>query len=440
MRIATFDRVSRGGLGRLALVLGATCAVAACVPASRETEPEARAPAVEAARARSGRLPLEERVSGVVRAANQVAVRPQIEARVIEVLVRDGAAVRPGQPLVRLEDPGLVERLRQAEAAAQEARAQLRELEARVVRSRALAEQELISPLELETLEAQLAAAAARLDTAEAVLAERRAAMEETVVRAPVGGRVGAREVEVGMVVDPASVLFLLGDLDELVVEAPLTEEMLAHVDEGQSVRIAGAALEEPIMATLDRISPFLAAGSFTTRAEVDLANPGGRLRPGMFVTVDVLYGESEEATLVPVSALWEDPASGVLGVWLAGGEIPEPAPGDELGELSAEPRPVEFRPVTVRAVGRAAAGVEGVAPGEWVVTVGQHLLSTDEAAAARVRPVAWGRVERLQELQREDLLAGFMAEQQRIARERGVEPPGNEEFLAAPRTGGEGS
>ena len=430
------------GARRLALPL-LLSAVAACSPAGPQEEPERRAPAVEAVPARSGRLPLEERVSGIVRAANQVAIRPEIEARVVEVMVRNGELVHRGQPLLRLEDRTIDERLRQAEAATSEARAGFLELEAQVVRTRALAEQELVSPLELETLEAQLDGARARVETAEATLEERRAALRETLVRAPVDGRIGRRDAEVGMLVDPATVLFVLGDLGELIVEVPLTEGMLAYVEEGQTVRIGAAALPGPVEASLDRISPFLEEGSFSTSGEIDLPNPEGRLRPGMFVTVDVLYGESEEATLVPVSALWEDPASGTLGLYVVEMEGVAEATGGQSGEppgeLSPEARPVDFRPVEVRAVGRGAAGVAGLAPGEWVVIVGQHLLSRDEASAARVRPASWERVERLQGLQREDLLEGFLAKQQRIARERGVEPPSNEEFLRAPGGGGGG-
>ena len=435
---------------RLVPIVPLVLSVAACSPAGPQEEPERRAPAVEAVPARSGRLPLEERVSGIVRAANQVTIRPEIEARVVEVLVRNGDLVRRGQPLVRLEDRTIDERLRQAEAAASEARAGFQELEAQVVRTRALAEQELVSPLELETLEAQLDGARARVETAEAALEERRAALRETLVRAPVDGRIGQRDVEVGMLVDPATVLFVLGDLGELIVEAPLTEGMLAYVEEGQRVRIGAATLAGPVEASLDRISPFLEAGSFSTSGEIDLSNPDGRLRPGMFVTVDILYGESEEATLVPVSALWEDPASGTLGLYVVemegvaeatGGQSSGQSSGqsgEPPGELLPEARPVEFRPVELRAVGRGTAGVAGLAPEEWVVIVGQHLLSREDAAQARVRPASWERVERLQGLQREDLLQGFLAKQQRIARERGVEPPSNEEFLSAPGGGGE--
>jgi HlyD family secretion protein len=137
---------------------------------------EENPPAVEAVQARSGALPLEERVTGVVRAENQVGVRPEISAPIVEVLVRSGASVRRGPPLVRLDDGTLQEQLRQAEASvrleeasAKAARARVAELAAQLTRARQLAAQALVSRLELETLEAQSAAAVANADQADAV-------------------------------------------------------------------------------------------------------------------------------------------------------------------------------------------------------------------------------------------------------------------------------
>lgn len=424
-------------------LLAALCGVA-CSGAPEDRGPTDVTPAVEAVPARSGRLPLEERLNGVVRAEGQIAVRPEIEAAVVSVHVRSGEAVSRGQLLVRLDDQQLRDQLRQTEAsvrleaaAAVASQARVAELSAQVRRTRELAEQALISRLELETQEAQLAAAeasadqaAARVDQARATLAERRSAIDKTEIRATVAGRLGQRNAEVGMLVGPQTLLFELGNLDEVRVEIPLTGEMLGHIRPGQPVLIHEAPGAPPITAELSRISPFLAAGSFSTTGEIDVGNPADRLRPGMFVTVDVLYGESEHATLVPSSALFEDPRTGVRGVYVLD------LGGTRLAPAAAEPSSQAFtarlRPVELLAEGRASVGVAGIEPEEWVVTVGQHLLRADGSVRARVRPTSWERVLGLQTLQREDLLRSFLAEQREIARTRGATPPTSEEFAAS--------
>lgn len=393
-----------------------------------DAAPERGVPLVEAVEARSGGLPQSERVSGRVKAANQVAIRAEVEAPIVEVYVRSGEQVAKGQPLVRHRDDELRQQLSQAaanvqlaEASAREAQARVRELGAQVSRTRALAEEKLISAVDLETLEAQVAGARASADQAVARIAqarateqERRSALAKAILRAPVAGYVGQRNAEVGMLAGRDTLLFILGDPSELIVEIPLTQEMVGRVQKGDPVVIAGATRSE-----ISRISPFLESGAFSTIAEIDVTSAGSRLRPGMFVPVEVLYGESESATLIPLSALWEDPQNGTDGVFVVGA----PADGDA-------PQPVSHRNVEIVGQGHGMAGVRGVEPGEWVVTNGQHLLARDQAKVARVKRATWERVVQLQTLQREDMVEDFLAMQQRIARTSGAVPPDSSEYL----------
>lgn len=456
----------------LALLLACT-PLLACSPADgdRDEREDRPPPPVEAVPARSGALPLVEELSGRVRARNQVAIRPEIEATVVDVLVRSGEAVTRGQPLVRLQSDPLQDQLRQAEAelrhsrgSAAEARARVAEVEAQVTRTRALHAEGLMSDMELETQEAQIDAARAQAEQAEAgveqaqaTVEERRSALSKTTVRAPISGRVGQRNAEPGMLAEPSTTLFLIGDFEELIADVPLTQEMVGHVSEGTPVEVTAQTLDQPIRATVSRISPFLEAGSFSTTGEIDLPNPDGRLRPGMFVTVSVLYGESEEATLVPASALWEDPATGAQGVYVVeeaqGLEVPETAPGP-TSPVPEELRAARFREVEVLAEGRGMAGVRGVSPDEWVVVLGQHLIHQalrgggpegpgaedgeeaggveapppadprETTVAVRVRPTTWERVASLQDLQDEDLLRGFLDRHRAASRAFGAEIP----------------
>lgn len=416
----------------IAALFASLLVVSACRDAGQE-QSGPPVPFVEAVEARQGSVAAEERVSGIVRAVNQVAIRPEIEAPIVEVLVRNGDRVREGQPLVRQELSTLGDQIRQAEAAlrlaraaADEERARVTEVASRVTRSRALAEENLVSAQELESLEAQLAAArasadqaAAAVDEAEAALAERRSASGRALVRAPISGTVGSRDAEVGMVAGPSDVLFVIGDLSDLIVEVPLTEEMLTHVREGQSVRIHSKRISGGTMdGTLSRISPFLRSGSFSTVGEIRISNSDGSLQPGMFVQVDLLYGESEQGTLVPASALWEDPATGEIAAWVVTG-----ATGKDAATQ------VSRRPIEIVTEGHSAAAVRGITQGERVVVIGQHFFESDRGEA-RVRLMSWERVMELQTLQREDVLEDYLARQQRLAQTIGARPFTNEQFL----------
>lgn len=418
--------VTKRLVGYFAVSISAVILLIACSgdsngPGNRENQ---LIPAVEAVRASYGSLPLTERLSGVVKAKNQVEIFPEISAVVTAVNVQNGDEVKQGQPLVSLRNKEFQERVNQARAALQIARAQARQAEAkqteaqaRLRRLKALADQGLTNDAELESVqtqalsaEADVELAHARVEQAASTVAEEEEALAQTVIRAPVDGTVGNRDAEVGMMVGPGTRLFTLGQLDSVRVEIVLTDRMLSYIEAGQRTEIEAATASSGILnAKLSRISPFLHPVTHSTEAEIDLANPGHVLKSGMFVTVDVFYGESEKATLVPLSALYENPMTGGTGVYVNRDTLSqiqtEPTSGGNSQDRSlTEPVAFQFVPVEVIAKGRMSAGIRGIDPESWVVTIGQDLLAGD-SGQARVRPVDWSWVEQLQNLQREDLL-----------------------------------
>lgn len=402
------------------------------VACSNETDNQRSAsviPAVEVVQAQFGGLPLEERLNGIVRAANQVDIYPRISAPVEEIYVQNGDQVNRGEALIRLRDTEYRERLRQAEASLRinmaqrrQAQAALGEIESQLRRERILAERDLSSQMEIEQLEARLESAEASVELANAQVEqaqsnvyEQNEALEQTIIRAPVSGTVGQRNAEIGMQVNGNSRLFTIGDLTRSRITINLTERMLGYIRTGHNVRIFSENIPDTILsAQLSRISPFLGIGSFSTEAEIDIDNEDGLLLPGMFVTVDVLYGESEQTTIIPLSAIYRHPQTGETGVYVASSFGMESDAIEELesnggsGTLS-NPTDIEFRTVEVVARGRDAAGVDGIRSGDWVVTVGHNLLVRDDSGQARVRPSSWQSIMEIQRLQPHDLLREIM-------------------------------
>jgi RND family efflux transporter MFP subunit len=386
-------------------------------------------PAVEVVAAREGVLPLVHEATGTVMAAGQVTIFPDTSGPVAEVRVRNGDAVERGDVLVRIQTAGSAAQLQQARSNLAVAEAEVREIEASLGnirtqfdRARQLGERGIVSRQEVDGWRAQVEATQASLARARAQVAASRAAVSEradiqrqAVVRSPISGRVGQRNVEVGMRVDPSTPLFVVGRLDEMRVDVPVTQEILTDLQVGQRVEIRPGGTE-PIPAEISRISPFLEPGSFSAEIEIDVPNDGS-LVPGMFVAVDLFYGESRPATLVPTSALYVDPQTGEQGVFVVNDVA---RVDDDGGQLSSEPAAFTFQPVEVFADGQQTAGVDGVNEGQWVVVIGQHLLAeqgADGTAQARVRAAPWDEILALQSLQREDMLLQFMERQRQLSR-----------------------
>ena len=422
-------------------VLGGVLLLAACGSGNQdEEEEEAPVPAVEVVQARYGALPLQEQLSGTVRAAGQVQVYPERSGRLVSVSAQNGDFVQEGEVLARINAQASQAQLSQARASlesakaqAQEAKANLEELRSQFQRTKKLAEKGMVSEQTLESQRAQLQSAEASYQQAKAqvqqargTIDERAEALGQTVVRAPISGHVGQRNAEVGMQASGQTPLFVIGDLSKVQVEVPVTQEMLGRIQEGQTAHITATGLRDSMVtAEVSRISPFLESGTYSAEAEIDVPNENGQLRPGMYVDVEVSYGESQKATLVPMSALYENPNTGRRGVYVAPSlgeelQVRNSTSEDELAPLVG-PVPMRFQPVEVVAEGGQVAGVRGVEPDTWVVVVGQHLLEggggEESPSEARARPVSWARIVDLQSLQQQDLLRQFMEKQQGVGR-----------------------
>jgi hypothetical protein len=96
-----------------------------------------------------------------------------------------------------------------------------------------------------------------------------------------------------------------------------------------------------------------------------------------------------------------------------------EPVSITSAGQSATLSEPVAFKfvPVDIIAKGRMEAGISGIDPKTWVVTIGQDLLG-GASNTARVRTVNWAWVQQLQRLQREDFLEEIMQKQQAAARD----------------------
>lgn len=420
-------------LSRLCTLLTIATLLTACGGQSdgsggRFGQQEDETPVVEAVEVMYGSLPLEERLSGSVRARNQTEIFPEVAGTIGEVYVDDGDTVSAGDPLVKLRDRDFQERVRQAESGMQVAEARVRQAEANLTRTQAslqrmetIVERGLGTQAELDTARADAISADADLDLMQAqrdqaasIVEERRAELADTLILAPIDGIVGSRNAEVGQLANTSTSLFTIGDIGSMQVDIILTQQMLGYIKTGTPVNIyTDSAPDEQIHADVTRISPYLHPVTHTTRAEIHVDEDNGMLRPGMYVTVDVLYGQSEQAPLIPNSALYQHPRSGREGVFIASLDKAPRNPEDSdysrfnpaIFNDPVGPVPVHFVPIEVVARGRMSSGVQGISEGDWVVTMGHNLLTSDEQQQAIVQPTPWDHILELQQMQSRDLL-----------------------------------
>ncbi len=144
-----------------------------------------------------------------------------------------------------------------------------------------------------------------RLQAANARVAAAQKRLEDTEVRAPFQGRVGLRDVSLGALVEPSTVLATLDSISPIALRMSVPEQALAGVQPGTRIRARSAAYadreeEGEIHAVASRVDPALR----TISVEARLPNPDGRLLPGMLMSVTIELETVPDALVVPPMAV----------------------------------------------------------------------------------------------------------------------------------------
>jgi HlyD family secretion protein len=198
------------------------------------------------------------------------AVAGKVPGKVVELLAREGDAIAQGQVLLRLDDRQIRARVEQAKqglaaitpqlATAQRAEEQARRDAARL---RNLLAQGTSTRRETEhtqlawaVAQGQLTTARAQQAQAEAALAEAQSVQDDLTIRAPAGGILTTRMVDVGEVIAPGAPLFDIVDLDRLYLKVYVPEKDIGKVRLGLPARIYTDAFpDEPLAATVRYIA-----------------------------------------------------------------------------------------------------------------------------------------------------------------------------------------
>ena len=271
-------------------------------------------PPVATAAALSQQWAPQLHLTGRLESSQQVDVRPQTSGRIIEVLVRDGAHVKAGDVLFRLEDAPLKARLAQAQAALARAEAQLLIAQQRDSRNRPLVDDDILGAQILDESEADMATATADITAAKATIQAVEVDLAYTTITAPIDGRVGRVLTTLGNVVQGGSgalgthLLTLVYD-QTIDVAFDLPEHhYLQHASRLQAAVNDNAELpvnvmldghDTPLQGTLFMIDNQTNAGSGVVRLYARIDNPQGQFIPGVFARIQLQLEEPRDVLLI---------------------------------------------------------------------------------------------------------------------------------------------
>jgi len=305
-------------------------------------------------------------VIGTMEAVHGVTVSADLPGVVERISFDSGQSVRAGDVLVELDT-----RQERAQLASLEAQRDL----ARVSYDRAqqLVDEGVISRVEYDQATSQRKAT-------EANVAEVRAIIERKTIRAPFSGILGIRKVNLGQYLSAGSAVVPLQSLNPIYVNFGVPQQSAGQVKVGSNLRVASEDLAGHVFP--GRVTALDSVVDETTRnlqVQATLSNPEGKLRPGMFVQVDVGVGVSRNVITLPASAISYAPYGDSVFVIT-----------DLKDEKGSTYRGVRQQFVKIDGSrGDQVAVVSGVNPGDEVVTSGVFKLRNGAAVEVnnKVKP-----------------------------------------------------
>ncbi len=326
-------------------VAGASCGRNEAKDARKGNGAMGQAPrAVRVVAAGEGKLPRVVAVTGTLAADVEVVAGFKVAGRVIEIPVDLGTPVRKGQPLARLDPTDFRLRVEQAEAALRQVRASLglppdgtddkvdpgrtalvREAEAVLEEARQnrdrmehLWVKEYVARAEYDATLARLLVAEGRYQAAveeilnrRELLAERRSGLAlakqqlaDTTLLAPFDGAVRERKASVGEYLAAGAPVVDLVKVHPLRLRVAVPERDAPVVRVGQAVKVRLEGDPAEHVGRVVRLSPAIQEQNRTLAVEAEVANPGGRLRPGAFARADIVVEADRPVVLAPTSAV----------------------------------------------------------------------------------------------------------------------------------------
>lgn len=228
---------------------------------------------------------------GSLRAVNGVTLSTDLAGIISDISFESGTPVKKGDLLVKLDTKQEDAQLKSTEAKLSLARIALE-------RNRDLVAKKAIAQSEWDTAESELRQTQAHVEEMRALVARKQ-------IIAPFDGVIGIRMVNVGQYLQPGAAIVPLQSMDPIYVEFALPQHHLATVAVGGKVRLGkGGVGGEGFQGEITAIDSKVDENTRNVTIQATLLNPEHKLRPGMFVDVEVLLAETPGVLTVPSSAI----------------------------------------------------------------------------------------------------------------------------------------
>ena len=271
----------------------------------QQAAPQTPPPVVDVDTVRTAAIVETREAVGTVRALESIVVTAKAPGTVQAITFEEGARVKAGDELLRLDADERRADIEQAVAEMRRAAAQRDETRVRLERATALRRTGAGTEAQVADLSAQLATLESAIASAGARRKAAEARLDDLTIRAPFAGRLGSRAVSVGAYVSPGTRITTLDDLSRVRLDFSVPENILATLKVGRTVRALSAAFGERMFeGRVTLIDPRIDPVTRTAKLTAEFPNPDEALKPGMFLAVALEVTNKPNAVVVPEEAI----------------------------------------------------------------------------------------------------------------------------------------
>jgi RND family efflux transporter MFP subunit len=280
-----------------------------------------------------------------------------------------GDYVEQGLTLAHIRREDLQNQMAQAQAQLDQALAQHTKADQDFQRAKALYSTQSLTKPDYDQSQEALNATRAAMDNAKATLLQSQLTLGDADLKAPFSGYILSRNIDLGSLVSPATNAFTIADIGRVKVAFGAPDYILSRIRLGQELTIQSEYDATSVKGRVTSISPSADTRNRIFAIEVTVSNRDRHLKPGMIASIGL--GEVPHSSIsIPLSAI-----------------VPLPSEPDHFAVMVAQERAgklvANLRKVQLGATHDNSVAVEGVQPGERVVSVGAQLLKDGDPIQA---------------------------------------------------------
>jgi membrane fusion protein (multidrug efflux system) len=277
---------------------------------NKQTNPK---PTVELTSTKRGNLQNKLSYTGDVLASEQANIYSRVAGNIQKIYVNTGDFVRQGKLLAEIDRSIYLQALRQTDGLYKQAKATVDNNRVNYDRNKELYEKGLIPKADFDNARTTLTVSEAQVEAALANFRNAQTTLSYCTIAAPFSGYITKRLLDRGSYIaiggnSQSTVIFVISDISQVKVMVNVLEKDIPILDMVEEANItSGTYPDETFKAVVKKMSQLIDVNTRTMPVEIGITNKDGKLKPGMFVNIELVIKKVENAVILPSQCVLKD-------------------------------------------------------------------------------------------------------------------------------------